>query len=630
MYLRECLIENVGPIESLDLSMPFNDDGSPKPLILVGQNGSGKTILLAYLADALIEFAKKVYTDIVLGQRRFESPYFKLLGASNQRTGTPYGIGLLQFFHQDTSYCYVDKTGSLDPAALSDKMRGRFAHVASWPAQEPHKAALPENKKELEDVFARHAICYFPASRHERPHWINREGVTDQPVFHLDEKIVGRLNKPIVVESAAQENRQWLLDVILDSMVDFEAVPQQTFVVSTDGGSPPNSGLCLHITSNVQDKLLLKQSRQNIDALLSQILQDPSAKLALSYRTVPYRLSIARAGSGGIPSLDHLSAGQAVLFNIFATIIRYADRTDLHKSIRLNEIEGIVLIDEVDAHLHTDLQYELLPKLLRLFPKVQFVLTSHSPLFLLGMEKEFGSSGVHIIEMPCGEGITTERFSEFKKSFEYYKQTKAYEDDLHAALAGATKPLVLTEGDTDPVYIRTALDLLGATDLLSAVDIRSVGQQGKQGSINAGVAGLNHTRNVIEAHPDLLKQRVMLLYDCDSRKPPEDLGTVIVRAIPKNDGNTRVRKGIENLLPPELFEDRFYERKTHTGDYGEEKIISEFRKTDFCKWICEERRNPGDFQGFHAVVEMVRRFLGIGESREQPPETPGPQPQSSQ
>src|SRR5438309_168803 len=114
MYLRECLIENIGPIKSLDLSMPFNADGSPKPTILVGQNGSGKTIFLAYIADALIELAKTAFTDIVPGQHQFESPYFKILGASNQRTGMPYGIGLLQFSHLITNYCYVDKTGSLE------------------------------------------------------------------------------------------------------------------------------------------------------------------------------------------------------------------------------------------------------------------------------------------------------------------------------------------------------------------------------------------------------------------------------------------------------------------------------------------------------------------------------------
>jgi signal recognition particle GTPase len=44
MYLANILLENSGPITSLDVSLPFNADGSPKPLVVVGTNGSGKTI----------------------------------------------------------------------------------------------------------------------------------------------------------------------------------------------------------------------------------------------------------------------------------------------------------------------------------------------------------------------------------------------------------------------------------------------------------------------------------------------------------------------------------------------------------------------------------------------------------
>lgn len=80
MYLRECLLENVGPLEIVDLSLPFNEEGTPKPIVLVGQNGSGKSILLSHVVDALIEFAKVAYQDILVGQGSVESPYFKIVG----------------------------------------------------------------------------------------------------------------------------------------------------------------------------------------------------------------------------------------------------------------------------------------------------------------------------------------------------------------------------------------------------------------------------------------------------------------------------------------------------------------------------------------------------------------------
>ena len=44
---------------------PFDENGDPQPIVIVGPNGSGKTIFLSYIVDALAEFAKKAFTDIV-------------------------------------------------------------------------------------------------------------------------------------------------------------------------------------------------------------------------------------------------------------------------------------------------------------------------------------------------------------------------------------------------------------------------------------------------------------------------------------------------------------------------------------------------------------------------------------
>jgi predicted ATP-binding protein involved in virulence len=78
MYLRECLIENIGPIAALDLSFELDPGGNPKPVILVGKNGTGKTIVLAYILDAMAELAKEHFGDIVLDQRVGHLPFVKM------------------------------------------------------------------------------------------------------------------------------------------------------------------------------------------------------------------------------------------------------------------------------------------------------------------------------------------------------------------------------------------------------------------------------------------------------------------------------------------------------------------------------------------------------------------------
>ena len=49
---------------------------------------------------------------------------------------------------------------------------------------------------------------------------------------------------------------------------------------------------------------------------------------------------------------------------------------------KLVENQGIVMIDEVDLHIHPGWQMELLPRLARHLPKIQFIVTSHSPLLV--------------------------------------------------------------------------------------------------------------------------------------------------------------------------------------------------------------------------------------------------------
>lgn len=60
---------------------------------------------------------------------------------------------------------------------------------------------------------------------------------------------------------------------------------------------------------------------------------------------------------------------------------------DAGEPISLEDMEGIVLIDELDLHLHPTWQARLVPVLKRVFPNMQFIVTTHSPMLLPALER---------------------------------------------------------------------------------------------------------------------------------------------------------------------------------------------------------------------------------------------------
>ena len=195
--------------------------------------------------------------------------------------------------------------------------------------------------------------------------------------------------------------------------------------------------------------------------------------------------------------------------------------------------------------------------------------------------------------------------------YDYCKKINSVKDEVQATVEKGTKPLVLTEGETDPIYIKTALQLLGEKEILAQVDIEWVGISiGKGKSINTGDSGLKNTRDVLLSKPKLLGDRkVLLLYDCDTDKSDENHEKLKIRKIPQQK-NRKVKKGIENLFPDHLFTEEFYVQKTKYGDYGEENQIQEFQKMKFCKYICVQRKQADDFVDFKIIIDFIKDCLG--------------------
>ena len=78
--------------------------------------------------------------------------------------------------------------------------------------------------------------------------------------------------------------------------------------------------------------------------------------------------------------LGELSSGFAALLKIVQAIVAgYAAFTN---EKQLQNVRGIVFIDEIDAHLHVEWQAKIVPCLKSLFPNTTFYVATHSPLVL--------------------------------------------------------------------------------------------------------------------------------------------------------------------------------------------------------------------------------------------------------
>ncbi len=83
--------------------------------------------------------------------------------------------------------------------------------------------------------------------------------------------------------------------------------------------------------------------------------------------------------------LGQLSDGEKRLFSMFVDIARQLSISGKRRHIE--EIPAIVLIDEIDVHLHPKWQRQIVPRLEDLFPSCQFIATTHSPFVVQGVDE---------------------------------------------------------------------------------------------------------------------------------------------------------------------------------------------------------------------------------------------------
>ena len=124
----------------------------------------------------------------------------------------------------------------------------------------------------------------------------------------------------------------------------------------------------------------IKDWFDNFEGLMKDIYQDNKLRLIFNYKDYSFKINTNSKEF----KFTEMSDGFVAAIDIVADLILKMQSEN--SVVRKYEKEGIVLIDEIETHLHLELQRIILPLLTRIFPNIQFIVTTHSPFVLNSMD----------------------------------------------------------------------------------------------------------------------------------------------------------------------------------------------------------------------------------------------------
>ncbi len=202
-----------------------------------------------------------------------------------------------------------------------------------------------------------------------------------------------------------------------------------------------NQTRALRFASLFRESVALTQCEPWLRQLLSQANDDDNPDRASDERTLETVKAIVNSLLPGGITLDRVTSKEVQFKSGGKHKVTFKDLSDGYRSFlalvvdvlrhlaeadpdeftkRVSEItidkriwkqvtvEGVVLIDEVDAHLHPSWQQKIGVYLQRVFPNVQFIVSSHSPF----VAQAASEKGIFVLRSnESGDGVTVEQFS---------------------------------------------------------------------------------------------------------------------------------------------------------------------------------------------------------------------------
>lgn len=352
-------LTNVGRFTDLNIHLAPTLRHASNVTVLVGNNGAGKTTILKSMATSLSWLVARIRSEKSSGSHFAEDDIRNGASAGAMFIGvTDNSWGPLKFPNatiEDTVFAW----------GIARAKQGRKTELHSSLADASRLANHYRNELTESDKASLPLIAYYPVERSvlEIPLKIRTKHTFDQLDGYdnaLNRGVDFRRFFEWFREREDSENETGVSDTALAE-------------ISAKFGKDSD------IWKTLSQMKVSSRDRQ-LTAVRSAIAAFMPGFTNLRVKRKP-RLHMAIDKDGATLNVSQLSQGEKSMMALVGDIAR---RLAMMNQSLDNPLEGdgIVLIDEVDLHLHPKWQRSLIRQLSETFPNCQFVLTTHSPLVI--------------------------------------------------------------------------------------------------------------------------------------------------------------------------------------------------------------------------------------------------------
>ncbi|WP_448108638.1 AAA family ATPase [Pseudomonas azerbaijanoccidentalis] len=359
MDIDKLALDNVGRFTDLEIQLAHTDKHLSNITVFVGNNGAGKTTILKSLATSLSWLVARIRTEKGNGSHIAEEDI------RNGNSGAIITIVVVDNSHPRSKLPDAGHEDHLFAWGIARGRQGRKASVHSSLIDASVLADHYRTQLTADDKASLPLIAYYPVERSvlEIPLKIRTKHTFDQLDGYdnaLNRGVDFRRFFEWFREREDSENETGVSDTALTE-------------ISTKFGKDSDIWKTL-------SQLKASSRDRQLTAVRSAIAAFMPGFSNLRVQRKP-RLHMAIDKDGVTLNVSQLSQGEKSMMALVGDIAR---RLAMMNQSLDNPLEGdgIVLIDEVDLHLHPKWQRSLIRQLSETFPNCQFVLTTHSPLVI--------------------------------------------------------------------------------------------------------------------------------------------------------------------------------------------------------------------------------------------------------